>query len=134
MAFSNSRLPGTINNSRPAPAQAPVGSQKTMAQNINPSQQQQAGAQSFSTGSSSSLSSVTTTTLASTGSAASSNNSKPSDYVYFDRTTAGFSAEAVPKAKGAQVKLEHFYKVAVEAAIERNTRYVSPLVVVSFRS
>ncbi|KAF8529031.1 AGC/NDR protein kinase [Hysterangium stoloniferum] len=55
---------------------------------------------------------------------ASGGNSKPSDYVYFDRTTAGFSAEAVPKAKGAQVKLEHFYKVAVEAAIERNTRRV----------
>ncbi|GJJ07470.1 Serine/threonine-protein kinase [Clathrus columnatus] len=54
----------------------------------------------------------------------SSANNKPSDYVYFERTTANFSAEAVPKAKAAQVKLEHFYKVAVEAAIERNTRRV----------
>ena len=50
------------------------------------------------------------------------NNNKPADYVYFDRTTAGFSEEAVPKAKAAQLKLEHFYKVAVDSAIERNQR------------
>jgi protein-serine/threonine kinase len=102
-----------------------------MAQNPNQSQQQQqqAGGQPLSTGPSSSSSSLATTTTAVSG--ASGNNSKPSDYVYFDRTTAGFTAEAVPKAKGAQVKLEHFYKVAVEAAIERNTRCISPLVVVA---
>lgn len=46
------------------------------------------------------------------------------DYVYFDRSTIGFSAEAVPKAKAAQLKLEHFYKLAVDAAVERNTRHV----------
>lgn len=46
------------------------------------------------------------------------------DYVYFDRSTSGFSSEAVPKAKAAQLKLEHFYKLAVEAAVERNTRSV----------
>lgn len=51
-----------------------------------------------------------------------SNSAKSPDYVYFDRTTAGFSEEAVPKAKAAQLKLEHFYKVAVESAIERNQR------------
>ena len=51
-----------------------------------------------------------------------SNPNKSPDYVYFDRTTAGFSDEAVPKAKGAQLKLEHFYKVAVDSAIERNQR------------
>ena len=49
---------------------------------------------------------------------------KGSDYVYFNRTTTGFSAEAVPKAKAAQLKLEHYYKVAVETAVERNARYV----------
>ncbi|KAI0068871.1 AGC/NDR protein kinase [Artomyces pyxidatus] len=49
---------------------------------------------------------------------------KPADYVYFDRTSAGFSDEAVPRAKAAQLKLEHYYKVAVDAAIERNTRRV----------
>ena len=49
---------------------------------------------------------------------------KPADYVYFDRTTSGFSDDAVPRAKTAQLKLEHFYKIAVEAAIERNTRCV----------
>lgn len=50
---------------------------------------------------------------------------KPADYVYFDRTTAGFSDDAVPRAKAAQLKLEHFYKVAVDAAIERNNRSVT---------
>ncbi|TFY75489.1 hypothetical protein EWM64_g8522, partial [Hericium alpestre] len=54
----------------------------------------------------------------------SSQSGKPADYVYFDRTTAGFSDDAVPRAKAAQLKLEHFYKVAVDAAIERNTRRV----------
>ncbi|CAE6391896.1 unnamed protein product [Rhizoctonia solani] len=54
-----------------------------------------------------------------TGSAA-----KPADYVYFERTTAGFSKDALPKATMAKLKLEHFYKVAVESAIERNTRRV----------
>lgn len=51
-----------------------------------------------------------------------SSSKKAADYVYFDRTTAGFSDDAVPRAKGAQLKLEHYYKVAVEAAIERSTR------------
>ncbi|KAJ3555832.1 hypothetical protein NM688_g2358 [Phlebia brevispora] len=54
----------------------------------------------------------------------SSNSAKSPDYVYFDRTTAGFSDDAVPRAKAAQLKLEHYYKVAVDAAIERNTRRV----------
>ena len=52
------------------------------------------------------------------------NNGKPADYVYFERTTAGFSDDAVPRSKAAQPKLEHYYKVAVESAIERNQRYV----------
>lgn len=55
----------------------------------------------------------------------SSSSAKSADYVYFDRTTAGFSDDAVPRAKAAQLKLEHYYKVAVESAIERNTRCVS---------
>jgi hypothetical protein len=50
-----------------------------------------------------------------------------SDYVYFDRSTAGFTSEAIPKAKAAQLKLEHFYKLAVDAAVERNTRSVCSL-------
>jgi protein-serine/threonine kinase len=53
------------------------------------------------------------------------NGGKPADYVYFDRTTTGFSDEAVPRAKTAQMKLEHYYKEAVDAAVERNTRYVT---------
>ncbi|KIP05792.1 hypothetical protein PHLGIDRAFT_30746 [Phlebiopsis gigantea 11061_1 CR5-6] len=60
----------------------------------------------------------------SVNSAQSTSSAKSADYVYFDRTTAGFSDDAVPRAKTAQLKLEHFYKVAVDAAIERNTRRV----------
>ncbi|KAJ7890776.1 kinase-like domain-containing protein [Mycena leptocephala] len=51
-----------------------------------------------------------------------SGSAKPTDYVYFDRSTAGFSDEILPRAKGAQMKLEHYYKVAVDSAIERNQR------------
>ena len=54
----------------------------------------------------------------------SSSAAKPADYVYFERTTAGFSEDALPRSKAAQLKLEHYYKVAVEAAIERNQRCV----------
>ncbi|KAJ7590979.1 kinase-like domain-containing protein [Mycena floridula] len=49
---------------------------------------------------------------------------KPADYIYFDRSDAGFSSDALPKAKSAQMKLENYYKVIVDAAIERNTRRV----------
>lgn len=59
----------------------------------------------------------------SSSSVSSGQSGKSADYVYFDRTTAGFSDDAIPRAKAAQLKLEHFYKVAVDAAIERNTRY-----------
>lgn len=51
-----------------------------------------------------------------------SNGGKDSDYVYFQRSTAGFSKDVVPKATAAKLKLEHYYKVAVESAIERNKR------------
>jgi len=54
----------------------------------------------------------------------SSSAGKPADYVYFERTIAGFSEDALPRSKAAQLKLEHYYKVAVEAAIERNQRCV----------
>ncbi|KIM46160.1 hypothetical protein M413DRAFT_16893 [Hebeloma cylindrosporum] len=46
------------------------------------------------------------------------------DYVYFDRSLNGFTEGAMPRAKSAQLKLEHYYKVAVDSAIERNTRRV----------
>lgn len=44
------------------------------------------------------------------------------DYVYFDRTTAGFSSNAVARWTAAKLKLESYYKVTVNAAIERNAR------------
>jgi protein-serine/threonine kinase len=54
-----------------------------------------------------------------------STGAKPADYVYFQRSTANFSDEAVPRAKTAQLRLEHFYKIAVEGAVDRNTRWIS---------
>jgi protein-serine/threonine kinase len=60
--------------------------------------------------------------IGSNGSSRQSSSAKPADYVYFNRTTSGFSDEAVPRAKVAQLKLEHYYKIAVNTAIERNSR------------
>ncbi|CAG8685272.1 6420_t:CDS:2, partial [Acaulospora colombiana] len=51
-------------------------------------------------------------------------NDKGDDYVYFNRSTAGFSDDVIPRAKAFQLKLEHYYKLAVEAAVQRNTRRV----------
>lgn len=53
-------------------------------------------------------------------------SSKPrgDDYVYFERTTTGFTSDAVARSTAAKLKLESYYKVAVDTAIERNARYV----------
>src|SRR6266446_5475043 len=51
------------------------------------------------------------------------NFSLPKD-VYFDRSLNGFTEGAMPRAKSAQLKMEHYYKLAVDSAIERNTRRV----------
>jgi protein-serine/threonine kinase len=49
------------------------------------------------------------------------------DYVYFERRPQdNFSTDAVARATAAKLKLESYYKVAVDAAIERNARYVMP--------
>ncbi|KAF5338340.1 hypothetical protein D9611_012455 [Ephemerocybe angulata] len=50
--------------------------------------------------------------------------SKGDDYVYFDRSTKGFSTDAVARATAAKLKLESYYKVAVDSAIERNARRI----------
>jgi protein-serine/threonine kinase len=52
----------------------------------------------------------------------SSSRSKGADYVYFERDTSGFSTDAVARSTAAKLKLESYYKVAVDAAIERNAR------------
>ncbi|TFK23286.1 AGC/NDR protein kinase [Coprinopsis marcescibilis] len=49
---------------------------------------------------------------------------KSPDYVYFDRNPGCFSDEAQIRGKSAQLKLENYYKVAVDAAVERNSRRV----------
>jgi len=50
--------------------------------------------------------------------------SRGEDYVYFERSTDGFSPDAVSRATAAKLKLESYYKLAVDVAIERNGRYV----------
>ncbi|KAF9453058.1 kinase-like protein [Macrolepiota fuliginosa MF-IS2] len=44
--------------------------------------------------------------------------------VRFDRSTIGLSEDIVARAKAAQLKLENYYKLVVDAAIERNNRRV----------
>jgi protein-serine/threonine kinase len=52
---------------------------------------------------------------------------RPPDYVYFDRSTAGFSKASLEKATAAKLKLEHYYKKAVEEVVERANRCVVAL-------
>ncbi|KAF9530422.1 kinase-like domain-containing protein [Crepidotus variabilis] len=52
------------------------------------------------------------------------NKSRPDDYVYFERSTADFSSDAVARSTAAKLKLESYYKVAVDSAIERNARRI----------
>ncbi|KAH7926029.1 kinase-like protein [Leucogyrophana mollusca] len=52
----------------------------------------------------------------------STNVSRGEDYVYFERSTEEFSSDAVSRATAAKLKMESYYKVAVDAAIERNGR------------
>ena len=49
---------------------------------------------------------------------------KGPDYVLFDRSLTGFSEDTIQRTKAAQLKLEHFYKAAVDLAIERNNRSI----------
>jgi len=51
-------------------------------------------------------------------------NEKGADYVYFERSTQGMSKTTLDAATGAKLKLEHYYKIAVEQAIERSNRRV----------
>ncbi|KAJ3866312.1 MAG: kinase-like domain-containing protein [Lentinula lateritia] len=53
-----------------------------------------------------------------------SQKSRPDDYVYFERSNAGFSSEAVARATAAKLKLVSYYKMAVDSAIERNARRI----------
>ena len=43
--------------------------------------------------------------------------------VYFERSTVEFSSDAVARSTAAKLKLESYYKVAVDSAIERNARW-----------
>ncbi|KAF9006146.1 kinase-like domain-containing protein [Cyathus striatus] len=49
---------------------------------------------------------------------------RPDDYVYFERSTSDFSSDAVARSTAAKLKLESYYKVAVDSAIERNARRI----------
>jgi len=52
------------------------------------------------------------------------NKPRPDDYVYFQRSTAEFTSDAVARSTAAKLKLESYYKIAVDAAIERNARRI----------
>lgn len=49
---------------------------------------------------------------------------RPADYGYFQRRPDELSEEARAKAAGAKVKLENYYKLALDTAIDLNVRYV----------
>jgi protein-serine/threonine kinase len=49
---------------------------------------------------------------------------RPDDYVYFERSTSGFTSDAIARSTAAKLKLESYYKMAVDSAIERNARCV----------
>jgi hypothetical protein len=44
------------------------------------------------------------------------------EYVVFDRSTEGFSKGTLDRSTAAKLKLEHFYKVTLDQARERNDR------------
>lgn len=67
---------------------------------------------------------VQSTAPSSPGSSSSGRGDKGADYVYFERSTQGMSKMTLDAATGAKLKLEHFYKIAVEQAIERSNRRV----------
>ena len=52
---------------------------------------------------------------------------KPADYVYYQRRPDTLSSEGRARATAAKVKLESYYKVALETAIDLNVRCVRPL-------
>ncbi|KAF8634587.1 hypothetical protein AX17_004176 [Amanita inopinata Kibby_2008] len=54
----------------------------------------------------------------------SSSKQRPDDYVYFERSTSEFSSDAIARCTAAKLKLESYYKVAVQSAIERNARRI----------
>ncbi|TFK61931.1 kinase-like protein [Pluteus cervinus] len=53
-----------------------------------------------------------------------SSSRRSDDYVYYERSTKEFSPDAVARATAAKLKLESYYKVAVDSAIERNARRI----------
>lgn len=44
--------------------------------------------------------------------------------VFFERSTADFNSDAVARSTAAKLKLESYYKLAVDSAIERNARCI----------
>lgn len=94
---------------RISPSRASPGQQYQQQAQYQPMQ----GVQSTSPSSSSSM-----------NSSQSQSYDKGADYVYFERSTQGMSKTTLDAATGAKLKLEHFYKIAVEQAIERSNRRV----------
>ncbi|KAL0575969.1 Serine/threonine-protein kinase [Marasmius crinis-equi] len=53
-----------------------------------------------------------------------SEKQRPDDYVYFERSTAAFTSDAIARSTAAKLKLVSYYKMAVDSAIERNARRI----------
>lgn len=49
---------------------------------------------------------------------------KPNDYVYFERRPAMFGDDVMQKATAAKMRLELYYKEAVEGVVARKERWV----------
>src|SRR5439155_26626305 len=54
----------------------------------------------------------------------SQNNNGHSEYGVFERSTEVFPKGTLERSTAAKLKLEHFYKVTLDQAIDRNERYV----------
>ena len=123
--FPQPALPSTLGRTSPMPA-VPSVSQNTVGQPGSIPSNPNSGAAGVgatpSSGSSSSLHPSGSTSSASGSGGA----DKGPDYVYFERKPSQFSEATTGKATAAKMKLELYYKEAVEGVVGRKERYVYP--------
>jgi protein-serine/threonine kinase len=109
--------------------------QTTQMQMQPPSQAQSSYASSSSTPTHSTMNTVNNTTMntsapasapaPASGAPVSAQKSVPeNEYVYFERHPEWFSKQSQDRASAVKLTLEHFYKTAIEHAIERNQRRI----------
>lgn len=127
--FPQPALPSTLGRTSPMPA-VPSVSQNTVGQPgsipSNPNSGAAGAGATPSSGSSSSLHPSGSTSSASGSGSSSGGADKGPDYVYFERKPSQFSEATTGKATAAKMKLELYYKEAVEGVVGRKERYVYP--------